>query len=250
MKKGILLPLIVAILAAIVYMAIVRNAQNKLVDAKTVRRVIVPINDIKERGVVRANNLKYVEIPAAFLQKDAYTYSSDADFRALENLVARVQIPKGNQISKYAVTSLSPEVGLSSKIPVQMRGFIISVNSSVASMIKPDDNIDVLLTFEAVMKNGARQKVTITLLQNVKVLGVGSNLGQGLDARAAAALRNREEDSAAYTDSSVLSLALSPKDAQYLALAQSEGDISVILRSQGDTINYLMEIATFEKLFQ
>ena len=126
-----------------------------------------------------------VPVPAAYLQKDAFTYSTDADFKAIENAVARVQIPKGNQISKYAITSLSPEAGLSSKIPVQMRGYMVSVPLSTASMIKPDDNVDVLLTFEAVMKSGSRQKVAVTLLQTVKVLAVGSDLGQGLDMKTA-----------------------------------------------------------------
>lgn len=250
MKKGILLPLIVAILAAVVYAKIVSNAESKLNASKSIKQVFVPIRDIKEREVIKRDFIKPVPIPAAYVLKDALTYTTDADFRVVENAVARIQIPKGNQISKYAITSLSPEAGLSSKIPVQMRGFIINQPISVTSMIKPDDNIDVLLTFEAVMKNGARQKVTVTLLQNVKVLGVGSDLGQGLDARTAAGMKSKEEDAAAYSDSSVLSLALSPRDAQYLALAQSEGEISVILRSHGDVTNYLMEIATFEKLFQ
>ena len=117
------------------------------------------------------------------------TYTTDADFKAIENAVARIQIPKGNQISKYAITSLSPEAGLSSKIPVQMRGYMINIPISTASMIKPDDNVDVLLTFEAVMKSGDRRKVAVTLLQNVKVLGVGTDLGQGLDAKSASAMK-------------------------------------------------------------
>lgn len=250
MKKGIFLPLVVAILAAIVYAMIVSSAEKKLNASKNIKQVFVPVRDIKEREVIKRDFIKPVPVPAAYLQKDAFTYTTDADFKAIENAVARIQIPKGNQISKYAITSLSPEAGLSSKIPVQMRGFIINVPIATAGMIKPDDNIDVLLTFEAVMKSGNRQKVTVTLLQNVKVLGVGSDLGQGLDAKAANAMKSKEEDAAAYSDSSALSLALSPRDAQYLALAQSEGDVSVILRSHGDVTNYLMEIATFEKLFQ
>ncbi len=245
-----LLPLALALVAALVYGAIVNNAQKKLNTSKTLKTVLVPTRDIKEREVIKREYLKRVQMPAAYVQKDAFIYTTDADFAKIDNAIARVQIPKGNQISKYAVTSLSPEAGLSSKIPVQMRGFIITVDSNVASMIKPDDNVDVLLTFEAMMKSGARQKVTVTLLQNIKVLGVGSNLGQGLDAKAMAALRNSEEDAAAYTDQSALSLALSPKDAQYLALAKDEGTLSVILRSHGDVAQYVMEIATFEKLFQ
>ncbi len=249
-NKGVLLPLIVAIAAAVVYAMIVSSAEKKLNASKNIKQVFVPIRDIKEREVIKRDFVKPVPVPAAYLQKDAFTYTTDADFRAIENAVARIQIPKGNQISKYAITSLSPEAGLSSKIPVQMRGFLIKVPVETAGMIKPDDNIDVLLTFEAQMKSGTRQKVTVTLLQNVKVLGVGSDLGQGLDAKTANAMKNKEEDAAAYSDSSALSLALSPRDAQYLALAQAEGDISVILRSHGDVTNYLMEIATFEKLFQ
>lgn len=249
MKKGIFLPFVVALLAAIVYAMIVSSAEKKLNASKNIQQVFVPVRDIKEREVIKRDILKTVPVPAAYLQKDAFTYSTAADFKAIENAVARIQIPKGNQISKYAITSLSPEAGLSSKIPVQMRGYVINVPVTTAGMIKPDDNVDVLLTFEAMMKNGSRQKVAVTLLQNVKVLGVGSDLGQGLDARTAAAMKNKEEDASAYSDNSVLSLSLSPRDAQYLALAQAEGDISVILRSHGDVTNYLMEIATFDKLF-
>ncbi len=249
MKKGILLPLIVAILAAVVYAMIVSSAEKKLKDSKNIKQVFVPLRDIKEREVIKRDFIRAVPVPAAYLQKDAFTYTTDADFKQIENAVARIQIPKGNQISKYAITSLSPEAGLSSKIPVQMRGYMISIPMATASMIKPDDNVDVLLTFEAVMKSGNRQKVAVTLLQNVKVLGVGADLGQGLDARSANAMKTKDEEASAYSDSSTLALALSPRDAQYLALAQAEGDISVILRSHGDMNNYLMEIATFEKLF-
>ena len=62
-------------------------------------------------------------------------------------------------------------------------------------------------------------------------------------------MKSKEEDGAAFTDSSTLALSLSPRDAQYLALAQAEGDISVILRSHGDVTNFLIEVATFDKLF-
>ena len=249
MKKGVFLPLMVAIFAAIIYAMIVNSAEKKLNAAKNIKQVLVPIRDIKEREVIKRDIIRPVPVPAAYLQKDAFVYSTDSDLKAIENAVARIQIPKGNQISKYAVTSLSPEAGLSSKIPVQMRGYIISVPVATASMIKPDDNVDVLLTFEATMKTGTRQTVAVTLLQNVKVLGVGADLGQGLDARTANAMKNKDEEAAAYSDNSTLSLALSPRDAQYLALAQKEGEVSVILRSHGDVTNYLMEIATFEKLF-
>ncbi|MBP5429654.1 MAG: Flp pilus assembly protein CpaB [Elusimicrobiaceae bacterium] len=250
MRRGFLLPLLLAILAAIVYAMIVSSAEKKLNASKNVKYVFVPTRDIKEREVIKRDFVKTVPVPAAYLQKDAFTYSTEADFKAIENAVARIQIPKGNQISKYAITSLSPEAGLSSKIPVQMRGYIITdVPIATASLIKPDDNVDILFTFKADMKDGSQQNVAVTLLQNIKVLGVGGDLGQGLDAKTASSLKNKDEEASAYSDSTALALSLSPRDAQYLALAQQQGEISVILRSHGDVTNYMMEIATFQKLF-
>ena len=251
MKRGILLPVLMAILAAVVYAMIVSNTEKKAAASQRMVNVLVPLKDIKEREVIKGNYLQPKSIPAAWVQKDALTYSSDADLKALENTVARIQIPKGNQISKYAITSLSPEAGLSSKIPVSMRGVILSdVPIQTASMIKPDDNVDILLTFEAVLKSGQRQNVTVTLLQNIKVLAVGSDLGQGVDAKTAAAMKSKDEETSAYSDNSSIALALSPKDAQYLALAKEQGKVSVILRSHGDMSLYTIEIASFERLFQ
>lgn len=251
MKKGILLPLLMAALAAVVYAMIVSSTENKLKANQKLQEVFVPIKDIKEREVIKGAYLKRVQIPSAYVQKDALTYTTDADLKLLENTVARIQIPRGNQISKYAITSLSPEAGLASKVPVQMRGVVISnIPIAAASMIKPDDNVDILLTFEATLKSGVRQQVTITLLQNAKVLAVGSDLGQGLDARTAAAMKNKDDEASAYSDSSSLSLALTPRDAQYLALAQAQGTISVALRSHGDMARYSLDMATFDKLFR
>lgn len=249
MKKGILLPLLLAVLAAIVYWVIVSSAERKMQASKTPRTVLVPIRDIKEREVIKRDYLKKVQIPSAYVQKDAFTWTTDSDFSKIDNAIARVQIPKGNQISKYAVTSLSPEAGLASKIPVQMRGFVMTVDSNIASMIKPDDKVDVLLTFEAIMKDGSHQRMNIILLQAITVLGVGSNLGQGLDLKTAAALRNQEEDAAAYTDTSALSLAVTPEDAQYLALAKDEGTLSVVLRSPGDVTRGVTEPKTLNGIW-
>ena len=91
MKKGILLPLLMAALAAIVYAMIVRSTENKLTASQKMQSVFVPIKDIKEREVIKGAYLKHVQIPAAYVQKDALTYTTDADLKALENTVARIQ---------------------------------------------------------------------------------------------------------------------------------------------------------------
>ena len=59
------------------------------------------------------------------------------------------------------------------------RGTTLPVGGDQALYLKKGDRVDVLVTFDAATKE-AKEKVTATILQNVLVLGVGSNLGQGL----------------------------------------------------------------------
>ena len=128
--------------------------------------------------------------------------------------------------------SARTEADVSAQVPAQMRGYIVyDVPAIAADIIKADDTVDVLFTFQAQLKDGTKSRATVTLLQNVKVLKVGT--GKGTNAEKA-----------------YLVLALSPRDAQYLALAQAEGILSFVLRTEGDTTSYLLELATFEKLFQ
>ena len=143
----------------------------------------------------------------------------------------------------------SPESGISLKVLPNFREFILAVDNAVSSLIKPGDKVDVLLTFDALLKGGAKEKMTATILQDIQVLGVGSNLGQGVDASTKANAAEREANNAAFSDRSVLSLSLSPIEAQYLALAKEEGEVTVIVRSTGDTKVYPIEIASFSKLF-
>ena len=124
------------------------------------------------------------------------------------------------------------EQGLSNQVPVQMRGFVLAgLPQPFAQLVRPQDRVDVLVTFRAVLKGQTESSlVTVTLLQNINVLKVGS-VGS--------------LEKTAY-----VVLALSPRDAQYLALAQEEGKISLVVREKADNTNYLLEVATFEKLFK
>ena len=129
--------------------------------------------------------------------------------------------------TKPAETVVPAVKSVAGKIPEKLRAYLLTgLPKAMTQIVSADNKVDVLVTFEAIMKNGNKQNVTVTLLQDLNVLKVGT------------------DDKDAY-----LVLALSPRDAQYLALAQKEGDVSVIVRPTEDKNHYLMEIATFEKLF-
>ena len=115
--------------------------------------------------------------------------------------------------------------------PKDYRGMAVTVGADQSAFIGPGDRVDILVTFDALMANKKKEKVTATILQNVQVLAVlRSKLG---------------------AEHSILYLAVNPNEAQYLALA-IDGDytIRVIDRKEGDVTMKPMEMASFRKLFK
>ena len=248
-KKNAILPLIFALVAAVIYFLILNMAQSSLQKASTPVTVAVAKVDIPEGKVINRSFIITKEIPSAYVQRNAFVLSKGDNINDIENLVTRVAIAKDDQITKNALTSLSPDAGISLKVSPNYRAFILDVNNNVSNLVKPGDKVDILLTFEASLKGGTKENMAATILQNITVLGVGSNLGQGLDAASKAANAEKEANAAAFSDRSVLSLALTPLEAQYLALAKEEGEITIVVRSNGDTKMYPMAVSSFSKLF-
>ncbi len=143
-------------------------------------------------------------------------------------LVCAMSRPSQSEPAHKAAPAAAPAVAsVSSKVPTNLRGYLLAgLPKAAAQTISASDRVDVLVTFFAQVKDGTKQNVTITLLQNISVLKVGTE-----------------------GDSAYVVLALSPRDAQYLAVAQVEGKVTVTVRSPQDTDNYVLEISTFSKLF-
>ena len=247
-KKGIILPLLFALVAAGIYMMVLTAKENALSSGYVLKKVLIAATDLPPRTVLKADLLTVADVPAQYMQADAYEFVSNSDLNKVNNLVTAVRIPKGNQITQYSLIELSPDAGLSVKVPPGYRGAILTQDQEITKLVKPGDRIDILVTFEAVMNDGRKEKVTATILQNVLVLGVGSNLGQGMDARLSKSKEAKEAEAAAFSDKGVLSLALNSIEAQYLSLSQKQGDITVVVRGLGDTEMHPMEMASFRKL--
>ena len=136
------------------------------------------------------------------------------------------------------------------KIPPGYRGAIVPLDPEMKPLIKPGDRVDILVTFDAMMADNRKEKVTATILQNVLVIAVGTNMGQGMNAKQFKDAGKTEEKAAAFSEKSMVSVALNPNEAQYLALAMKQGDLTVVMRGLGDTDMHPMEMASFRKLFK
>lgn len=249
MNKRSLFPLVIAVMAALIYFFVLNLAQGNLAKSQKMETVAVAGLDLPEGTQLKRSHIRTAEIPLAYIQKDAYVLSKGANLSDIENLVTKVSIAKGNQITKPSLSSLSPEMGISLKVQPGNRAYILEVNNQVAKMIKPGDKVDILITFDAQLKNSNKEKMSVTILQNILVLGVGSNLGQGLDTAGKNKNKEDEQNSAAFSDMSTLSLSLGLEAAQYLALAEEEGEITVVVRAPGDMNENSVPITSFSSLF-
>jgi pilus assembly protein CpaB len=101
-----------------------------------------------------------------------------------------------------------------------MRAVSVRVNEvvSVAGFVTPGTRVDVLLTGTP---EGGNDQQTTTVLQNVRVIATGHTLEHSATGEA--------------QNTAVITLLVSPDDAQRLTLASSQGHIQLALRSPLDT---------------
>jgi len=248
-KKGVLIPLALAFVAAFLYFAALNSKQQALTQGLAKMKVLVARQDLPPRTVLKDDLVDVLEIPSLYVAQDAYEVRTPADRKVIQNLVTQIRIPKGNQLTKSSLMALNPKAGLSVKVPPGYRGAILNADNELLRLVKPGDRVDVLVTFDAQFQDH-KEKVTATILQNVLVLGVGADLGQGMTAKDAVNQERAEESTAAFSEKGVLSLALNPREAQYLALSNKLGDTAVVVRGLGDLEMHPMEMASFRKLFK
>ena len=103
----------------------------------------------------------------------------------------------------------------------------VTVETAAGGFILPGDRVDVLLTRETNLANmgaqeGDRSKfASSTVMQNIMVLAIDQATRAGDDEQAVVG--------------ATATLEVGPRDAEALALAKSEGELSLVLRSYADT---------------
>src|SRR4051812_7898887 len=126
-KKGVLIPMLLAMGAAMFYMMVLSSKERALSNSYEMGQVLVARVDIPERTVIKEDMVEPMQVPRKFMEQDAFEVKTPSDIKMIANLVTRVRVPKGNQLTQSALISLSPEAGLSVKIPPGYRGAIVPV---------------------------------------------------------------------------------------------------------------------------
>lgn len=177
--------------------------------------VIVAANDLQVGAKVEERDIKIIRVPASDLPAGAPRRKADVVGHGVI-----LPITKGDFILPTKLAGENAGSGLPSLIPPGMRAVSVRVNEvvSVAGFVTPGTRVDVLLT--GTPGSGGEQQTT-TVLQNVAVLASGHTL-------------ERTSTGEAQT-TAVITLLVSPEDAQRLTLASTEGHIQLSLRNPLDT---------------
>lgn len=177
--------------------------------------VVVAANEIQVGAKLSDGDVKLVHFPEGSFPPDAYHAKSEVVGRGVI-----LRISRGEFVLPSKLAGENAGSGLPGLIPPGMRAMSVRVNEvvSVAGFVLPGTRVDVLLTGNP---TGSGEQQTTTVLENVAVIAVGPHL---------------ERNSSGEPQSvPVITLLVSPDDAQRLTLASTEGRIQLILRNPLDT---------------
>ncbi|PYX65450.1 MAG: Flp pilus assembly protein CpaB [Acidobacteria bacterium] len=176
--------------------------------------VVVAANDIAVGAKIEDKDIKVARFPASDAPPGYYSRKQQILGRGVIQ-----QIGKGEFLLSNKLAAENAGSGLPGLIPPGMRAVSVRVNEvvGVAGFVQPGTRVDVLLTGNP----GSGQQQTTTVLENVGVIAAGQRLERNAAGEAQMA--------------PVITLLVSPDDAQKLTLASTEGRIQLSLRNPLDT---------------
>jgi len=172
--------------------------------------VVVAATDIPLASTINANQVTVRPWPKNDLPKNA-----SGDPKMIVGRVARREFVSGEPIIESKLVPADKSAGIMSlKVPEGMRAFAVQVNEvvGVGGFIVPDARVDVVLTTHI----AANQQISKIVLEDVQVLAAGQTV--------------ERRDNKPITVNTV-TVAVTPEDAERLALAVHDGKINLVLRN-------------------
>jgi pilus assembly protein CpaB len=185
--------------------ALARGAQFHYVAAG---RALVP------GDVLRADDLEYVDWPMSVPLSGAMLKREDAVGRAV-----MYPLTKDEPITEHSLAAAGAGTGLAARIPEGMRATALKSDEvvGVAGFLLPGSHVDVLVTYRT---DKFPEPITATVLQDAEVLAAGHQVQPDPEGKPATV--------------NVVTLLLSPDDAQRAVLASTQGTIHFVLRNGAD----------------
>jgi len=220
-----------AILSAFLVQLVTSPKKSGGSESVATTQILVAAKDLKIGDELDASSTAWKSWPANSVFSGAVTRKDDqSNTDAMKGRLKR-DVAMGEPLQKSALIDDAKGNFVSASLDPGMRAVAVSVSaqSGVSGFISPGDHVDVLMTYEVRLpndpniKNAAKSVVvrnaSETILENLKVLAVDQETGDLEDAKLA----------------KTVTLQVSGKQAETLALAGNVGKLSLALRGIGDT---------------
>ncbi len=190
-------------------------------------KVLVATKALPVGTIIDAESFRFQPWPKDLIET-AYYLEGKTDTNALQGSVVRVAITAGQPVTQGALIQPGERGFLAAALGAGMRAVTVPVSaqSSVAGFIFPGDHVDLMVTQTI---NGDEEadnplKVTETIVRNLRVLAT--------DQRTNALDDSGKPEVRTYSN---VTLEVTPRIAEKIAVAQTLGSLSLSLRSLADT---------------
>ena len=220
MRNRIFAVLAVAVLAGGGLAFATYNAMNKgnspVVQATKTQPVVIATTDLSLGAELKVEDLKVALYPQGQAPEGAFVRPDEIVGRGVI-----VNIVKNEPILPAKLASKEAGAGLPPVIPEGMRAVSVRVNEviGVAGYVLPGTRVDVLAT--ASPTNDPKDITTKVVLANVQVLTAGTRMEQ-------------DQADGKPVQVTVVTMSVTPEQAERLALASTEGKIQLALRNPLD----------------
>jgi pilus assembly protein CpaB len=179
-------------------------------------QIVLAAHDLEVGGVLRDEDVKLADWPGA-VPAGATTHTQDVVGRGVITAIYSQE-----PVIESRLAAKGGGGGFASTIPQGMRAFAIRVNEivGVAGFVTPGMRVDVIINGNAPGGNGTMGMLARTLMQNVEVLSAGQDFKHDAEGKP--------------VPSQVVTLLVTPEQAEKLSLAANQTTIQLVLRNPLD----------------
>lgn len=216
-NRLILIGIVALAIAAVLTVTTFRSLRRISPTERPMTAVVVATVELGVGARISEKDIRTIQFPIADQPEGAFHSTSE--------LVGRGVVLPISKNDFVLAGKLAPEKagsGLPTLIPSGMRAVSVKVNEviSVAGFVVPGTRVDVLLTGNPRALTSSDEMMTTTVLENIEVLAAGQKLERDEQGRPQSV--------------TVITLLVSPDDAQKLTLAATEGKVQLVLRNPLD----------------
>ena len=176
---------------------------------------LAPSHTLRADEVLKSDDIELVSWPGSDPIEGAFSQAGEVIGREL-----LFPLAKGQPILVSDLSAAGSGTGLASKIPDGMRAIALRSDEvvGVAGFLVPGSHLDVLVTYHSDI---SPEPVTLTVLQDAVVLAAGHQLEPDPEGKT--------------SDVTVVTLLLTPEQAERAVLASTQGALHFVLRNGSDT---------------